>query len=191
MNVLLIDNFDSFTFMLRDYLMQAGATCEVIRNSKHPDQIDWKKYNAIVIGPGPETPSRSGFLMQYLDIITIMKLPVLGICLGHQAIGEKAGAKLIKSSTPKHGKTDIMHHQDDVLFNQIPKDFTGVRYHSLELIELPESLTITALSEKNEVMAISHNSLPQWGIQFHPESCKTENGMRIIKNFLVLAANYQ
>ncbi len=188
MKVLLIDNFDSFTFMLKDYLEQSGADCEVIRNDVKITNQQLQAYDALVISPGPGRPEEAGNLMQILSM-AIQELPILGVCLGHQAIGEYFGARLEKGLKPMHGKVSTIIHYDDELFLTIEKQFKATRYHSLVLRNLPESLTAIAHSQDDgEIMAIKHIELPIYGIQFHPESCLTNSGLDLIQNFLGLAS---
>jgi anthranilate synthase component 2 len=186
MNVFLLDNYDSFTYMLRDYIEQCGAVCTVKRNDEkdlHEHALDG--YDAIVISPGPKTPDVSGITMDVVRNYYRHK-PILGVCLGHQAIGEFFGARLVKAQLPRHGKVDPVIHNGHPLFDHMEKIFPATRYHSLVLEEVIPPLQVIARSEKNEVMAVAHQSLPVYGIQFHPESCMTEAGIRLIKNFLVL-----
>jgi anthranilate synthase component 2 len=183
--ILLIDNYDSFTYMLKDYIEQCGVSCVVKRN----DDIDTSivsQYDAIVISPGPKAPKEAGALMEVLSQYHQTK-PILGICLGHQAIGEFFGAHLIKSQYPKHGKVETVTHNHHTLFEGINQEFLVTRYHSLILEKVVSPLNVIAQSAKMEVMALAHNHLPIYGIQFHPESCMTEGGLQIIKNFLQLA----
>jgi len=184
--VLLIDNFDSFTHMLSDYILQAGVDCEVIRNDEeYLLNLNPSKYLALVISPGPETPVQAGYLMELMPKF-LDKIPVLGICLGHQAIGMYYGAKLLHAKLPRHGKVDSHVHNGNLLFEGVGKSFLATRYHSLILENLPEDLEPICFCE-NEVMGIVHHSLPVYGLQFHPESCETENGLLIINNFIALA----
>lgn len=186
MTVLLIDNYDSFTFMLKDYFEQSGASCHVYRNDSDLLNLDLTNYDAVVISPGPSTPAKSGLLMPFLKKIIHHK-PVLGVCLGHQAIGELFGAYLVQGKKPVHGKKVeiLVQHQDPVL-EGLAKTFSVICYNSLVLQRVYDPLVVTASSASGEVMAIKHKSLPVWGIQFHPESCGTTHGIRIIRNFLDL-----
>lgn len=189
MRVLLVDNLDSFSYMLKDYVGQCGATCDVIRTYEPLMQTNTSVYDAIVLSPGPGTPDKAGFLMPFLNTVINTK-PILGVCLGHQAIGSFFGADLVKADLPRHGKVDLVLHQgNDPLFDGVPLSFEATRYHSLLLKQINPPLHITAKSMSGEVMSLRHESLPVWGIQFHPESCKTQNGIRIMKNFLALARN--
>jgi para-aminobenzoate synthetase component 2 len=169
MQVLLLDNYDSFTYMLKDYIEQCGAVCDVFRNDEALPLDIPSNYDALVISPGPGTPIQSG---QTMDLISAyyQYMPILGVCLGHQAIGQFFGV------------------DSDMLFAGMPKQMKVTRYHSLVISQLPQSLDVIAHTEQGEVMAIRHKTLPIRGVQFHPESCLTENGLAIIKNFLTLAA---
>lgn len=184
--LLLIDNFDSFTHMLADYFLQHDLACEIIRNNekellnKQPDD-----YLALVISPGPETPVKAGYLMQVLPQ-WINKIPILGICLGHQAIGMYYGASLIRAKQPRHGKVDTLSHNGNSLFDGISQEFQATRYHSLILPQLPQELEEICWCN-DEIMGLAHKSLPIWGVQFHPESCATPDGLRMVKNFIALA----
>jgi anthranilate synthase component 2 len=188
MKVLLIDNLDSFTYMLKDYIEQCGADCEVIRSTEPLHLFSTHTYDAVVISPGPGTPTQSGHLMALLPEFIYNK-PVLGICLGHQAIGEFFGANLQSAILPRHGKVDEITCTNDPVFEGMNHTFNATRYHSLILKDVRSPLLITAFSTQDEVMGIRHETLPVWGIQFHPESCQTENGIRIMKNYLALAMN--
>jgi anthranilate synthase/aminodeoxychorismate synthase-like glutamine amidotransferase len=176
--------------MLRDYIGQCGVTCTVMRNDDVNllEKID--EYDAIVISPGPQTPNDAGQLMNVVKHFAETK-PMLGVCLGHQAVGMHFGAQLIKAQKPMHGKVDIINHSSNGLFQDIPNSFSATRYHSLILQQLPAELNIIASSVNNEIMGIAHKSLPLWGIQFHPESCTTAYGLQLIRNFLTLAQQNQ
>jgi anthranilate synthase component 2 len=188
MNVLLIDNFDSFTYLLKDYIEQSGGTCTVFRNDVSLDLVNPLAYDALVISPGPGTPFEAGNTMEILSL-TADKMPILGVCLGHQAIGVFYGANLCNGLKPMHGKVSLIQHNDDELFLDLPTPFKATRYHSLVIKELPVCLNQIATSaDDNEVMAISHKELPIYGIQFHPESCLSEGGLTLIQNFLGLAS---
>jgi para-aminobenzoate synthetase component II len=189
-HILLLDNYDSFTYMLKDYIEQNGAACTVVRND-HPDALELlMKFDAIILSPGPQAPVDAGKLMQVIAQ-TYQHKPILGVCLGHQAIGEFFGATLQKATVPMHGKVDRITAVADCLFTGIPETFQATRYHSLLLTHIPECLAVLATSSKGEVMALRHKQLPVWGIQFHPESCLTEYGGLMIKNFLLAATPKQ
>lgn len=183
--ILIIDNFDSFTFNLVDYFHQLGIKSMVVRNNIPVKDIDMTHIKGIVLSPGPETPQKAGFLMQYIEAYAT-KYPMLGICLGHQAIGEYFGAQLTKAKLPLHGKVSLIKHSQGDLFKNIPAQFNAVRYHSLVLNDLPECLESLAVSEEGENMAIKHSVLPLYGIQYHPESILTEFGLTILQNWINL-----
>lgn len=190
LHILLLDNYDSFTYMLKDYIEQNGAICTVLRND-HPEVLEKVlMFDAIILSPGPQAPKNAGQLMKLIAQTQLHK-PILGVCLGHQAIGEFYGATLQKATIPMHGKVDRISHIGDTLFAGIPETFQATRYHSLLLTHIPECLTILATSAKGEVMALRHKELPVWGIQFHPESCLTEHGGMMIENFLLAATPKQ
>ncbi|MEH0156933.1 aminodeoxychorismate/anthranilate synthase component II [Limibacter armeniacum] len=183
--ILLLDNFDSFTYNLADYFAQAGEKCHVVRNNTPIKDIICNQYDAVVLSPGPESPQKAGNLMQVLEYYHD-KLPVLGICLGHQAIGEFFGASLVKAERPMHGKISfISQMNNDPLFKDLPEKFKIVRYHSLLLEDVKAPLSVTATTDKEEVMAITHQSLPIKGVQFHPEAILTEFGQFIIRNWII------
>ena len=183
--LLLIDNYDSFTYNLCDYLQQLGQECKLIRNDEYTvDELRYLPLKGIVISPGPKTPKDAGITLNVINCF-YKNLPIMGICLGHQAIGEYFGGELIKAGCPMHGKTSVMKHGGHPLFKGIPERFEAMRYHSL-IINLPEhsELKILALSDKNEIMAIKHERYPVYGVQFHPESILTDNGLLLLKNWL-------
>ena len=183
--ILLIDNYDSFTYILYDYFLQLGTSCTVIRNDALPfDEILKLKFDALVLSPGPKKPKDAGLLPEIIEFFHD-KVPVLGICLGHQGIGEFFGATLTKASLPVHGKTSTLYHQYHPLFKGLPDHFEVMRYHSLIL----ENIESTAFEEiastsSGELMAIAHKKLPLIGVQFHPESILTEHGLQMLKNWL-------
>lgn len=189
MEILLLDNYDSFTYMLRDYIAQCCAVCKVLRNDEDLLYEAAAGCDALVLSPGPQTPTDAGRLMEVIARFVQVK-PVLGICLGHQAIGEHFGAKLVKAALPKHGKVEVISHDQHALFDGVPQHFEATRYHSLLLQELPAELAVIARSAAGENMALAHRSLPVYGVQFHPESCMTAAGLGIIKNFVRLAKQY-
>lgn len=184
MKFLLIDNYDSFTYMLADYVKQCGLECDVIRNDNEKllESGFVSGYDAIVLSPGPGNPQQAGQMMKIIESYHTSK-PVLGICLGHQAIGEFFGATLVKAALPRHGKVDEVIHTAHPLFSQVPEKLMVTRYHSLILTDVKPPLQVIASTPNNEVMALAHNHLPVFGIQFHPESCLTEHGLTLIKNY--------
>ncbi|MEQ8478409.1 aminodeoxychorismate/anthranilate synthase component II [Fulvivirga sp.] len=184
MGVLLLDNFDSFTFNLVDYFLQLGVKCDVVRNNVGIDVIEDLKPTALIISPGPEIPLKAGCLMEVLSMYA-EKIPILGICLGHQAIGEYYGMNLIKAPHPRHGKITSISHLEDDIFKNIPEIFNAVQYNSLILDNRPNAnIDIIATANNGQVMAIKHNKLPVWGLQFHPEAALTEHGLRMLKNWV-------
>ncbi|MCG8387675.1 MAG: aminodeoxychorismate/anthranilate synthase component II [Cytophagales bacterium] len=181
--ILLLDNFDSFTYNLVDYFHQLGIECTVVRNNISLTSIVQLEISALVISPGPCTPARSGNLMQVLDHYHD-KVPILGICLGHQAIAHYFGGKVVKALRPMHGKLSRVCIEEDPLFRQIPSTFEVARYNSL-VVELDNKrVRPIAWSDEREVMALKHSSLPIWGVQFHPEAILTEYGLDLLKNWL-------
>ena len=188
MKILLIDNYDSFTFNLYHYLSSFKINVDVIRNDKITDnEIIRKRYNRIVISPGPCTPNEAGISVQ---LVQHSKVPLLGVCLGHQSIGAAFGAKIIKAPQIFHGKTSEVQHSGEGLFKDIPSSFLVVRYHSLIIdnLTLPEELSVTCtiLDSPDIIMGIEHKTKPIFGVQFHPESIDTDHGMQLINNFLAL-----
>lgn len=184
--ILLLDNFDSFTYNLVDYFGQLDMPCHVVRNDVSLAAITQHTYEGIVLSPGPETPQKAGILMEVLAHY-VGKLPILGICLGHQAIGQHFGMNLIKAERPMHGKVSTIFCQQDVLFTGLPSSFNIVRYHSLILENTTNSaipLIATAHTQKGEIMGIRHTKYPIHGIQFHPEAALTEHGLALLHNWL-------
>jgi anthranilate synthase/aminodeoxychorismate synthase-like glutamine amidotransferase len=181
----LIDNYDSFTYILHHYLLQTGHDCRVLRNDELSLQqlIDLTP-DRLIISPGPETPAQSGICMEAIDHFH-NKIPILGVCLGHQALGIYFGAELIHAPYPMHGKISNVKHGGSLLFKGIPETFDAMRYHSLVLKMLPGcSLDVTSCStDDNQVMSFSHPDFHCTGIQFHPESIGTEHGLQLLKNW--------
>lgn len=182
--VLLIDNYDSFTYNLYDYIQQIGLDCKVVRNDELSlSEIELLEFSSVVISPGPKTPKEAGITIPVIENF-FNKKPILGICLGHQAIGEFFGAKLSKADVPVHGKTSLIKHTDHFIFNNLPEQFEVMRYHSLLLRDVEKTpLKIIASSAKNEVMAVAHPELKIAGLQFHPESILTQHGLAILRNW--------
>ena len=181
--ILLLDNFDSFTYNLVDYFNQLGVEVKVFRNDVALDKIKEYSYEGVVLSPGPENPEKAGYLMEVVNHYHD-KLPMLGICLGHQAIGRYFGAQLEKAIRPMHGKITRISVSGGAIFDSIPFEMDVVRYHSLVIKELPEILESTAVSDENELMAMQHRNLPISGLQFHPEAHLTEHGMDMLANWL-------
>lgn len=184
--ILVIDNYDSFTYNLVQYLGELGAELKVVRNDDlTPAEVAALNPEKIILSPGPCTPNEAGIT---LDVIKAMggKVPILGVCLGHQSIGQAFGAKVVRASRPVHGKTSAIHHEGEGLFKDLPTPFRATRYHSLVVEELPEELEATAFTEDGIVMALQHKELPIYGVQFHPESIMTEHGKQLLQNFLAV-----
>jgi len=182
--VLLFDNYDSFTYNLLDLVKQQGVEVKVIRNDECllSDIIELNP-EAIIISPGPGRPENAGMLMELINHF-VTRIPVLGICLGHQAIAIHFGSKLVNAKHPLHGKTSEIIHQNHVMFNRIPSGSEMMRYHSLIIEDLAKDLISTSVTINQEIMSIAHVHLPVWGLQFHPESILSPKGPQIIKNWL-------
>jgi len=183
--LLLLDNYDSFTYNLYDYFVQCNAEVEVIRNDELDLASILDKYEGIIISPGPGTPKEAGRTMDVIEQFHD-KLPIFGVCLGMQAIGEFFGATLSRASYPMHGKVSTLDYvQNHKLFQLIDPPLNVCRYHSLVLTELDKTnLQVIASTSTNEAMAIAHDSLPIWGVQFHPEAILTTQGLTLINNWL-------
>jgi len=182
-NILLIDNYDSFTYNLVDYFSQLGVKCEVRRNDVPITEITANKYDGVVISPGGEEPSKAGILMDVLDYY-IGKLPILGICLGHQAIGQYFGARLVKAHKPMHGKLSRIKCNNHPMYRSIPKEHEVVRYNSLLLTDVSDPLQVVSQTTNGEVMAVTHNKMPIWGVQYHPEAALSQYGLETLKNWV-------
>jgi anthranilate synthase component 2 len=188
--VVLIDNYDSFTFNLVHYLGGLGADVAVHRNDKISiAEVMAAKPDAIVLSPGPCTPNEAGICLDLIER-TAETIPILGVCLGHQAIGQAFGGKVTRAPSPVHGKLSEVHHQGRGVFRGINGPFKATRYHSLvvERDSLPDDLSVTAETDDGLVMGLDHKTLPVHGVQFHPESIASEHGHLLLKNFLDLAA---
>lgn len=182
--ILIIDNYDSFTYNLLDYFYQLGQKCILVKNDATVDEINTIDFNAIVISPGPGTPNSAGNLFAIIEQYH-QSVPILGICLGHQALGVYYGATLDKARKPMHGKISRVYCESESIFNNLPNNFNVVRYHSLIVKNPPECLQILSETDEKEIMAFRHRSYPSIGIQFHPEAILTENGIEILKNWLL------
>ena len=186
--ILLIDNYDSFTYNVKHYLSEVGAKVKTYRNDKISlSEINDLQPKAIVLSPGPCTPNEAGICLKLIDKFK-NQFPILGICLGHQAIGQAFGANVIKCEEIMHGKIDKMKHNNHKIFKNIKNNFSATRYHSLVIDRktLSSEFVITAETQKNIIMGIAHSSLPIYGFQFHPESIGTDVGKNLLKNFLTL-----
>jgi len=186
--ILLIDNYDSFTYNVKHYLNEVGAEVETYRNDEISiEDIFNLKPEAVVLSPGPCTPNEAGICLNLIEEFK-NKFPILGICLGHQSIGQAFGAKIIKCKEVMHGKIDEMEHNNHKIFSNIKKNFSATRYHSLVIDPntLPTDFIITAETKNKIIMGIAHTTLPIYGFQFHPESIGTNIGKTLLTNFLKL-----
>jgi anthranilate synthase/aminodeoxychorismate synthase-like glutamine amidotransferase len=184
--LLMIDNYDSFTYNLVQYLGELGQDVRVYRNDKITlEEIADKRPERIVISPGPCTPKEAGISIELIKEFS-GKVPILGVCLGHQAIGEAFGGEVVRASRLMHGKTSMIHHDGKTIYKDLPNPFEATRYHSLIVKRdtLPTILKITAETKEGEIMGLRHESYPIEGVQFHPESILTKVGMDLLKNFL-------
>ncbi len=188
--LLLIDNYDSFTYNLVHYLGELGADVLVKRN----DALDVQdamalQPEAILLSPGPCDPDQAGICLALIGAASETRTPLMGVCLGHQSIGQAFGGKVISCHEIVHGKMGTMHHEGEGLFKDVPTPFEATRYHSLivERATLPACLTVTAELSDGTIMGLQHNSLPIHGVQFHPESIASEHGHHLLKNFLSIA----
>jgi anthranilate synthase component 2 len=187
--ILVIDNYDSFTYNLVQYLGELGEAPEVFRNDAITvDEIAAMTPEAIVISPGPCTPAEAGVSTPGIAAL-VGRIPILGVCLGHQCIGAALGAPVVRGRAPVHGKTSRIHHDGRTIFKDLPSPLVGTRYHSLVIDEagLPESLEVSARTEDGVIMGVRHRAALVEGVQFHPESVLTEHGHALLKNFLGLA----
>ena len=187
--LLMIDNYDSFTYNLVQYFLELGEEVEVIRNDKLTlDDIAGMAPRRLVISPGPCTPKEAGISVEAIRRFA-GQIPILGICLGHQSITEAFGGDVVRADRLMHGKTSPILHAKQGIFKDIPSPFIATRYHSLiaKPETFPECLQITAWTEEQEIMGLQHKQLPVWGMQFHPESILTTEGMQLLRNFLELS----
>jgi len=191
--LLMIDNYDSFTYNLVQYFGELGVEVQVVRNDQITvEQIASLAPQQIVISPGPCTPDQAGISIETIQTFA-GKIPLLGVCLGHQSMGQAFGGKIVRAQQIMHGKTSLIHHHSQGLFKNLPQPFTATRYHSLviERHSLPSCLQITAWTETaegeiEEIMGVQHQNLPIVGVQFHPESILTEHGYDLLRNFLTM-----
>ncbi len=199
MKLLMIDNYDSFTYNLVQYFGELGADVVTVRNDAYSVDdalagrmpgLDGQVPQAIVVSPGPCSPTEAGISVELIRAVAAMKspMPLLGVCLGHQSIGQAFGGKVVRAKTIMHGKTSQLSHTNQSVFKGLPNPFTVIRYHSLaiERQSLPASLQVTAQTDDGEIMGVMHKTLPIHGVQFHPESILTEHGHALLKNFLDL-----
>jgi anthranilate synthase/aminodeoxychorismate synthase-like glutamine amidotransferase len=184
--ILVIDNYDSFTYNLVQYLGELGATPEVRRNDQTTvEEIERMDPERVVISPGPKTPSEAGICLEVIQRFSGRK-PILGVCLGHQAIGQAFGGKVVRAPELMHGKTSLVHHDGRTIFGDLPNPFPATRYHSLivDRASLPDCLEISATSPDGVIMGLRHRDMKVEGVQFHPESVLTEAGKKLLANFL-------
>jgi anthranilate synthase component 2 len=188
--LLMIDNYDSFTYNIVQYFGELGEDVQVYRNDRISlEEIERLAPKRLVISPGPCSPEEAGISVEAIRHFA-GRIPILGVCLGHQSIGAAFGGRIVRSSTLMHGKTSPIHHDGKELFKGLANPFNATRYHSLvvERNSFPDCLEVTAWVEEGEIMGLRHRDLPLWGVQFHPESILTEGGMEMLRNFLAMTA---
>lgn len=184
--ILMIDNYDSFTYNLVQYLGEMGQQLRVYRNNKITiDEIEEMKPDRIIISPGPCTPNEAGISVAAIEHFA-GKVPILGVCLGHQSIGQAFGGEIVRASRLMHGKTSMIHHNGEGVFAGLPNPFEATRYHSLLIRResIPDCLEITAETDQREIMGVRHRDYPIEGVQFHPESILTTEGKKLLANFV-------
>lgn len=187
--ILVVDNYDSFTYNLVHYLAELGAQTHVVRNDDLTVEEAWAlQPEAVLLSPGPCAPDQAGICLSLIETAA-ETMPILGVCLGHQSIGQAFGGEVVRAKTLMHGKTSPILHGERGVFGGLPSPFTATRYHSLAVRRetLPDVLEVTAWTEDGEIMGLSHRTRPIHGVQFHPESIATEHGHAMIANFLDLA----
>jgi para-aminobenzoate synthetase component 2 len=190
--ILVVDNYDSFVYTLNGYLLQLGAETDVVRNDSF--SVDdaaavIRDYDAVLLSPGPGTPGDAGVSIPIVKAVLESGQPLLGVCLGHQAIAEAMGAVVTHAEELMHGKTSLITHDDSDFYDGVPQPFTATRYHSLAVVDstVPDDLIVTSRTAGGVIMGLRHESLPIFGVQFHPESVLTEGGYRMIGNWLATA----
>ena len=187
--ILVLDNYDSFVYTLSGYLQQLGATTDVVRNdavsAKELPEL-MKKYDGVLISPGPGTPKYAGLSINVVQIALKTNQSVFGVCLGHQAIAEAMGATVSSAEELMHGKTSEVEHDNSLVFRDVPKSFRATRYHSLAVVDntVPRDLVVTSRTKGGVIMGLQHVSKPIYGVQFHPESVLTEGGYQMLGNWL-------
>jgi len=187
--ILVVDNYDSFVYTLNGYLLQLGAETEVLRNDAFPEEdaaARIAEYDAVLLSPGPGTPASAGLSIPIVRAALAAGSPLLGVCLGHQAIAEALGATVTHADELMHGKTSLIRHDDSPFYDGVPQPFRATRYHSLAVVDgtVPNSLEVTARTEGGVIMGLRHREAPVFGVQFHPESVLTEGGYRMLGNWL-------
>lgn len=188
--ILVVDNYDSFVFNLVQYLAQLGAQCTVLRNDE-VDVSSAKDYDGVLISPGPGIPESAGVSVELVKFCAAHKIPLLGVCLGHQAIGVAFGATVSRAPELLHGKTSVVNHNSGGVFKDIPNPFTATRYHSLaiEAATIPDEIEVTGKTSSGVIMSIQHKTFPITGVQFHPESVLTEYGHQLLGNWLEMCGD--
>lgn len=191
-HVLVVDNYDSFVYTLNGYLLQLGAETTVLRNDSFPADdaaAVIRRYDAVLLSPGPGTPANAGVSIPIVTAALESGLPLLGVCLGHQAIAEALGATVTHADELMHGKTSLISHDESPFYDGVPQPFSATRYHSLAVVEstVPDALVVTARTQGGVIMGVRHENLPVFGVQFHPESVLTEGGYRMLGNWLAVA----
>ncbi|MBD8139462.1 MULTISPECIES: anthranilate synthase component II [Frigoribacterium] len=190
--ILVLDNYDSFVYTLNGYLQQLGAETDVVRNDAF-DAADTAdriaEYDAVLLSPGPGTPAAAGVSIDVVHAALAADKPLLGVCLGHQAIAEALGATVTHADELMHGKTSKVEHDDSAFYDGVPQPFTATRYHSLAVVDetVPETLEVTSRTTGGVIMGLQHRSAPVYGVQFHPESVLTQGGYQMIGNWLSVA----
>ena len=187
--ILVVDNYDSFVYTLNGYLQQLGAETDVVRNDAFGrDEIAGRiaEYDAVLLSPGPGTPAAAGVSVDVVHAALAVDKPLLGVCLGHQAIAEALGATVTHAEELMHGKTSRVEHDDSAFYADVPQPFTATRYHSLAVVDetVPDDLDVTSRTAGGVIMGLQHRSAPLYGVQFHPESVLTEGGYRMLGNWL-------
>ena len=187
--ILVVDNYDSFVYTLNGYLLQLGAETEVLRNDAFSEQdapARIAEYDAVLLSPGPGTPASAGLSIPIVRAALAAGSPLLGVCLGHQAIAEALGATVTHADELMHGKTSLIRHDDSAFYDGVPQPFRATRYHSLAVVDdtVPDSLEVTARIDGGVIMGLRHREAPVFGVQFHPESVLTEGGYRMLGNWL-------
>jgi para-aminobenzoate synthetase component 2 len=190
--ILVVDNYDSFVYTLNGYLLQLGAETTVVRNDDFSaDDAAGRiaEYDAVLLSPGPGTPAGAGVSIPIVNAVLASGQPLLGVCLGHQAIAEAMGATVTHADELMHGKTSLIEHDGSPFYDGVPQPFSATRYHSLAVVDstVPDGLVITSRTAGGVIMGLRHESLPIFGVQFHPESVLTEGGYRMIGNWLAVA----
>ncbi len=191
MDLYLIDNYDSFTYNLFHCLCEIGARVKVIRNDAlTAREVFEMKPQGLVLSPGPCTPNESGICLDIVRMANDAPIPILGVCLGHQVLAQAYGARIVRAPKPVHGKTDSIVHSGTDVFNNLPSPFSATRYHSLivEKSSLPSVLRVTARNGEGLIMGLRHREKPFFGVQFHPESIASEQGLGLLKNFMDICA---